>query len=607
MLTYFIICTLKGPIPSINEYLDDVKPDVVLLQETWLLDSNICRLGNVHTEYMYCGVSGIDSCQQILPGRPSGGVAILWNKHISRNIKQIESQNRRIKCLSMYIDNIAEVAIVCVYFPCYNYRVNVVNTEFLETLDAVEQIVCLNKYAGIIVAGDWNTSLERNNAQTNTFKEFVSRYNLKLCWEHASSLPGDTYVNESLGHSSQIDHFVVSDNIFQIITKCNVIDSPLNPSMHRPVELTLRCQIGVTSHVDKDETCTMEIQWSQVQEEHINKYQLTLNNMLENCVILKDAAKCSDVHCKSESHINDINKCCSFLINSCLAAGNVSFPTKSSNKKKTVPCWTEEMKYLKHESVFWHTLWRTHGKPSSGELAKNMRSSRTQYHAAVRQLKKHETSNRRSRFAESICHRDSKRFWKDVRNMTSTKSLCTTVLDDTSNDEDICEIFRDKYQTVYNSFPTSLTVLNTLNSRLKDEVGKQECQKASVNDITKLITKLNRGKSDGYNGTKSEHYIFSSHRFCIHVSLLFQCMLTHGLMPEDLARSVIVSIPKDKRKSLSESGNYHGIVLCDALAKLFDMWILMNFSNLLISSDQQFAFKAGHSTSLCTSMLKETV
>ena len=201
----------------INEYLDDVKPDVVLLQETWLFDSNICRLGNVHTEYMFCGVSGIDSCQQILPGRPSGGVAILWNKHISRNIKQVESQNMRIKCLSMYIDNIGEVAIVCVYFPCDNYRVNVVNTEFLETLDAVEQIVCLNKYAGIIIAGDWNTSLERNIAQTNTFKEFVSRYNLKLCWEHASSLSGDTYVNESLGHSSQIDHFVVSDNIFQII------------------------------------------------------------------------------------------------------------------------------------------------------------------------------------------------------------------------------------------------------------------------------------------------------------------------------------------------------------------------------------------------------
>ena len=99
-----------------------------------------------------------------------------------------------------------------------------------------------------------------------------------------------------------------------------------------------------------------------------------------------------------------------------------------------------------------------------------------------------------------------------------------------------------------NKVPTSPTILNTLNSRLKDEVGKQECQKVSVNDITKLITKLNRGKSDYYNGTKS-------HRFCIYVSLLFQCMLTHGHMPEDLARSLIVSLPKDKCKSLSDSGN----------------------------------------------------
>ena len=49
-------------------------------------------------------------------------------------------------------------------------------------------------------------------------------------------------------------------------------------------------------------------------------------------------------------------------------------------------------------------------------------------------------------------------------------------------------------------------------------------------------------------------------------------------MPEDFARSVIVSIPKDKRKGLSDSGNYRGIVLHDTVGKLFDkiMWILMN-------------------------------
>ena len=89
--------------------------------------------------------------------------------------------------------------------------------------------------------------------------------------------------------------------------------------------------------------------------------------------------------------------------------------------------------------------------------------------------------------------------------------------------------------------------------------------------------------------------------------MLFQNMLVHGHMPEDLPRSVIVSIPKDKGKYLSNSSNYRGIALCDALAKLFDLWILHKYSEKLSTSDYQFAFKQNHSTVLCTSVLKEII
>ena len=51
--------------------------------------------------------------------------------------------------------------------------------------------------------------------------------------------------------------------------------------------------------------------------------------------------------------------------------------------------------------------------------------------------------------------KDSGKMYVMRNNMTSTKLLCTTVLDETSNDEDICEIFGYKYQTVYNSVSTS--------------------------------------------------------------------------------------------------------------------------------------------------------
>ena len=107
----------------------------------------------------------------------------------------------------------------------------------------------------------------------------------------------------------------------------------------------------------------------------------------------------------------------------------------------------------------------------------------------------------------------------------------------------------------------------------------------SVPELTKLLDKLKPAQSDGFKNTKSEHYIYAIHKFKVILCMLFQSILVHGHMPKDLTRSVIVSIPKDKGKGyLSNSSNYRGIALCDALAKLFEMLILQKISLHLIIS-----------------------
>ena len=56
-----------------------------------------------------------------------------------------------------------------------------------------------------------------------------------------------------------------------------------------------------------------------------------------------------------------------------------------------------------------------------------------------------------------------------------------------------------------------------------------------------------------------------------------------------------------KSRSESASKHYRGISLCNAICKLIDPWILQKSSNL------QFAFKPAHSTSMCTSLVKEII
>ena len=316
---------------------------------------------------------------------------------------------------------------------------------------------------------------------------------------------------------------------------------------------------------------------------------------------------CCDVQCKDRNHTNTIDVTSKRLINSCITAGDHCFPLKPQSVNH-MPCWSKEVAHLRTDSLFWHAIWRECGKPNTGEVACIMHSTRAKYHRAMRRLKQNELSNRKARIAEANINNDPQTFWKEISKMSRNKSSPTPVVDNCFNSQEICDVFWNKYTEVYNSVPTCKSELTKLLNNIENKICLDNNPTiVSVAELTKLLNKLKPGKSDGFKNTKSEHYIYASQKFKVILCMLFQSMLVHGHMPEDLTRSVIVSIPKDKGKDLSNSSNYRGIALCDALAKLFDIWILHKYSETLSTSDYQFAFKQNHSTVLCTSVLKEII
>ena len=89
--------------------------------------------------------------------------------------------------------------------------------------------------------------------------------------------------------------------------------------------------------------------------------------------------------------------------------------------------------------------------------------------------------------------------------------------------------------------------------------------------------------------------------------MLFNAMITHGHYPSELNKSTIISIPKDKTASLSDSSNYRGISLFNCISKLFDYTIIDICGDHLATSDMQFGFNSKHSTNMCTAVLKEVI
>jgi hypothetical protein len=89
--------------------------------------------------------------------------------------------------------------------------------------------------------------------------------------------------------------------------------------------------------------------------------------------------------------------------------------------------------------------------------------------------------------------------------------------------------------------------------------------------------------------------------------MLLSALIVHGSITDDLSVTTILPIPKGKNLNYSNSANYRGIALSSIIGKIFDAYILNRYNSLLVSTSLQFGFKTGHSTSMCSMILKETL
>ena len=270
--------------------------------------------------------------------------------------------------------------------------------------------------------------------------------------------------------------------------------------------------------------------------------------------------------------------------------------------------WNEHIRPLRDDSLFWHRVWKDAGSPATGALAAIMRNTRAKYHRAVKLHKRDADSFRRAMIANSISNGDSRNLWKELKKLDSARKITPCTVNGFSDNSDIADTFAEKYQNLYTSVPTDASDLTALRQSISDDISlfnPSDIVEITVNDISKAISQLKYQKSDGIRGTDSDHFIHGSHKFKVMISLMVHSMFTHGHTPNDLLESVLTSIPKDIRGNLCADDNYRGIALCSAICKVIDIVIINKYSDKLMTSELQFAYKSQHSTSMCTTVLKE--
>ncbi len=170
-----------------------------------------------------------------------------------------------------------------------------------------------------------------------------------------------------------------------------------------------------------------------------------------------------------------------------------------------------------------------------------------------------------------------------------------------------------KFDKLYNSVSYNVDDMNIfINDIISAVSNKCECsncihgnQSVTFKNCHDAIKKLKQTKSDGCTGILSIHIIHASDKLTVYLALLFTAMLHHGTSPDGMLLATIVPLPKGRWANLSSSDIFRAITLSSIFGKLLDFIIPIKEENSLCTSDLQFSFKTGSSTSLCTTWCRK--
>ena len=214
--------------------------------------------------------------------------------------------------------------------------------------------------------------------------------------------------------------------------------------------------------------------------------------------------------------------------------------------------------------------------------------------------------------ADSLNSDDSRDLWSESKKINSMGKPCPSSVDGKTGDANIATVFADNCRTLYNSVSFDPDEMSRLESELSSRVRSCCCSSSchgshtfNVPDVRRAIGFFKGGKRDGVLST--DHVINAGPDFAAHFSLLCSIMISHGYSPGRLLSATVVPIPKNLRKSVNDSNNYRGIALNSPVSKLFELVILKTHRDALSTTDLQFGYKKGLSTSSCTYVADEVI
>ena len=459
--------------------------------------------------------------REIIRGRPYGGVAIVWYSNLRSKVTPILNDNKRFCALQIDINN-KSILLICAYMPCDDRCRDRNVNEFVDILNDIAIIVNTHNPDYVCLGGDFNTDLQRATAHTHNLISFANNYNLNFCVNDVSCTFDFTYRSKGSGHTSFIDHFILSDNLYDALLTFDNVDSVNNFSDHIPVKCVIDYVMSYSENVNP--VCNQSRPaWKKATVNQLSNYSQLLDEILGEIHVPFDAIQCNDIFCNL--HNDAICKFHDDIIDSMISACNDAIACYGSQVYKNITGWNMYVdKYFK-SALVWHKIWKENGQPESGLLAEIRRSTRSQYHKAYRMVISHEKVIRANNIENAFDNYSFEGMWSEIRSCNSRPAKIPVSVDGLSGRSEIAEHFADKFRTLYNSVGYTDDDLNKLKQLLHNKISTVcNCGHCSyfnyhcicTNDVVEAIKELKRNKSDGEGQLMSDHVINGSNKLNIY-------------------------------------------------------------------------------------------
>ena len=409
----------------LESLLNHSNVDVVFIQEHWLSNNQLCKLTNIHDNYVGFATSAMEDRlnNDVLFGRPFGGVATLIKKSLITRVNCVLEDERCI------ILKLGSFLITNVYLP--SYKINEVNDRagrntLLTLLESISEIFAKFHSCSLIMGGDFNCDVSKDGHGKSVF-DFNALCVFQNKWKLCNSIDvincnnKFTYVHDSLNHRSHIDFFLVSCDLSDVIVDYHVIESALNFSDHHPIALIIDaklssadCQLGKESQIKSRQK---HYRWDhgdrgryyELTREAMYSIDQILDNLLQN--------NSDDI----PSAIENVYE----MIVSCLKkCSDMSIPNIKSGSLKF--WWDQELDELKSNSVMSFRAWQNAGKPRDGPIHEEMTKQRLRYRKAIKDKEYDSSLEISNDLHECLVKKDFRNFWNCLKNKCGGKSNLAT-------------------------------------------------------------------------------------------------------------------------------------------------------------------------------------